>query len=132
MVANATESLYSVINLDRVQDGRPLPLTHPTPCHGPFNRRRWQSARSFSQPARSQPVTSESRDESHRREICQIAGLADAMPFSMRGWPTAIVSMQCSALWRHPEPAFRAYRTEFSLGLCRLGLMTPEAHLLHA
>ena len=36
------ESLYSMINLDRVQDGLPLRLTHPTPCHGRFNRRRWQ------------------------------------------------------------------------------------------
>ncbi len=34
VVANATESLYSMINLDRVQEGRPLHLTHPTPRHG--------------------------------------------------------------------------------------------------
>ena len=34
MVANVTESLYSMINLDRVQDDRPLHLKHPTPCHG--------------------------------------------------------------------------------------------------
>jgi hypothetical protein len=32
--------------------------------------------------------------------------IADAMPFSMRGWPTVIVSMQCSALWHHQAPAF--------------------------
>jgi hypothetical protein len=38
------ESLYSMINLDRVQDGLPLRLTHPTPCRGPFNRRRWASS----------------------------------------------------------------------------------------
>jgi len=47
VVANATESLYSMINLDRVQDSRPLHLTHPTPCRGRFSRRRWQSARNF-------------------------------------------------------------------------------------
>ena len=40
VVANATESLYSMINLDRLQDGGPLHLAHPTPCYGPFNRRR--------------------------------------------------------------------------------------------
>ena len=34
MVANATESLYSMINLDRVQECRPLHLTHPTPVTG--------------------------------------------------------------------------------------------------
>ena len=34
VVANATESLYSMINLDRVQECSPLHLTHPTPCHG--------------------------------------------------------------------------------------------------
>jgi hypothetical protein len=50
VVANATESLYSMINLDGVQECRPLHLTHPTPCHGPFNRRRWQSARSSVSP----------------------------------------------------------------------------------
>jgi hypothetical protein len=66
------ESLYSMINLDKVQDGLPLRLTHPTPCHGRFNRRRWANARSFSQPARSQPVTSESRDESHRRKYVKL------------------------------------------------------------
>jgi hypothetical protein len=37
----------------------------PTPCHGPFSRRRWQSARRFSPPARSQPVACGSRDETH-------------------------------------------------------------------
>jgi hypothetical protein len=62
-----------MINLDRVQDGHSLHLTHPMPCHGPFNRRRWQSAQSFSQPARSQPVASgESRDESHRRKSVKL------------------------------------------------------------
>jgi hypothetical protein len=33
-----------MINLDRVQECRPLHLTHPTPRHGPFSRRRRQSA----------------------------------------------------------------------------------------
>jgi hypothetical protein len=58
VVANATESLYSMINLDRVQECRPLHLTRPTPCHGRSTVAGGKSARSFSQPARSQPVAS--------------------------------------------------------------------------
>ena len=57
VVANATESLYSMINLDRVQEGRPLHLTHPTPRHGlsAVAGGKWSELLSG---RRSQPVTS--------------------------------------------------------------------------
>ena len=54
-----------MINLDRVQECRPLHLTHPTPRHGRFNRRRWQTVRSFPAARKVARVTSKSRYGSH-------------------------------------------------------------------
>jgi hypothetical protein len=62
MVAGPTESLYSMINLGNQSEAGPYA---PDARRGPFGRRRWRRARSFPQPARSQPVASESRDETH-------------------------------------------------------------------
>jgi hypothetical protein len=69
-----------MINLDRVQECRPLHLTHPTPCHGRFSSRRWQSGRS-SLDRKIAPVTSQSYDESHRRKYVKLQVWTMRMPF---------------------------------------------------
>jgi hypothetical protein len=65
----------------------PHPL-HPTLVTGCSAAPRWRRARSFPQPARSQPVASESRDETHG---CRYVKL--------QVWTTRAVQLSCAPGW---------------------------------